>query len=157
MVLVSQRTSSRRTLRKWILPNYDITAAKKSCHPKCRWTCGTGKNGADALNGGADGTNPNAFGANGAGSAGGMGGGGEACNSLCSPRCKPPVCVTGCKKMSLAGCKRTCKDPVCAVVCPPQCEHGTCPKCKTICGPSICELSCGKAACSSTCADPKCV
>jgi len=79
------------------------------------------------------------------------------CNTLCSPRCKAPKCVTACKKISLARCKRTCKDPQCAVVCPPQCEHGTCPKCKTVCGPSVCELSCGKGKCESTCADPDCV
>lgn len=79
-----------------------------------------------------------------------------ACNSLCEPRCKAPKCVTACKKISLARCKRVCKDPQCAVVCPPQCEHGTCPKCKTVCGESVCELSCGQSKCESTCADPAC-
>lgn len=79
------------------------------------------------------------------------------CNSLCEPRCKPPKCVTACKKVSLAKCKRTCKDPQCAVVCPPQCEHGMCPKCKTVCGESVCSLQSGKALCESTCADPDCV
>jgi len=81
----------------------------------------------------------------------------SSCNSLCTPRCKAPKCVTACKKISLASCKRVCKDPQCAVVCPPQCSHGRCPKCKTICGPSTCALTCGKAACESTCADPDCV
>lgn len=81
----------------------------------------------------------------------------SSCNSLCTPQCKAPKCVTACKKISLARCKRVCKDPQCAVVCPPQCEHGNCPKCKTVCGASLCELNCGKSQCESTCGDPDCV
>jgi len=79
------------------------------------------------------------------------------CNSLCSPRCQPPKCVTACKKIALKACKRVCKDPQCAVVCPPQCEHGRCPKCKTVCGASVCSLNCGQSMCENSCADPDCV
>lgn len=78
------------------------------------------------------------------------------CNQKCEPRCQPPKCVTACKKPTMAKCQRTCKDPQCAVVCPPQCEHGECPKCKTVCGESICALECGQNRCESQCADPEC-
>lgn len=81
----------------------------------------------------------------------------SSCNTKCEPRCQAPKCVTACKKPILAQCKRVCKDPQCAVVCPPQCEHGTCPKCKTVCGASVCALECGAGRCESQCADPDCV
>jgi len=82
----------------------------------------------------------------------------SACNTKCEPRCKPPKCVTACKKPTMAKCKHTCKDPQCAVVCPPeQCEHGACPKCKTVCGASVCLTECGEGRCESQCADPECV
>lgn len=78
------------------------------------------------------------------------------CNTKCEPRCKAPKCVTACKKPTMAKCKRVCKDPQCAVVCPPQCEHGNCPKCKTVCGASVCNMECGEGRCESQCADPDC-
>lgn len=78
------------------------------------------------------------------------------CNTKCQPRCKAPKCVTACAKPTMAKCKRVCKDPQCAVVCPPQCEHGNCPKCKTVCGASVCGMECGQGRCESQCADPDC-
>lgn len=78
------------------------------------------------------------------------------CNTKCQPRCKAPKCVTACKKPTMAKCKRVCADPQCAVVCPPQCEHGSCPQCKTVCGASICAMECGQERCESQCADPEC-
>jgi len=80
----------------------------------------------------------------------------EKCNSHCQPVCHPPKCITSCKKPIMAKCRRICKDPQCTVVCPPQCEHGSCPRCKTVCGKSECILDCGQGRCESTCADPVC-
>lgn len=80
----------------------------------------------------------------------------SACDTKCEPRCKAPKCVSACKKPSLVRCKRVCKEPQCAVVCPQQCEHGSCPMCKTVCAAAMCSMQCGEARCESRCADPEC-
>lgn len=80
-----------------------------------------------------------------------------ACNTHCRPMCKPPHCITKCKKLLTSKCRNICQAPRCAVVCPQhQCESGACPECTTVCGKPICKLECGPEDCQSTCEEPHC-
>lgn len=81
---------------------------------------------------------------------------GNACNTKCTPKCQAPVCVTECSKPVLSRCEQVCLDPQCVVVCPPQCTHGNCPGCHTVCNKPQCQLKCGQPLCKSKCALPVC-
>uniref|UniRef100_A0A7S0ZWS2 Uncharacterized protein n=1 Tax=Noctiluca scintillans TaxID=2966 RepID=A0A7S0ZWS2_NOCSC len=81
---------------------------------------------------------------------------GHRCNTLCAPTCRPPQCVTTCQHIFMTSCEHMCGDPHCTVVCPPQCEHGRCPDCRTVCATPVCALHCGGAHCQTRCAEPQC-
>lgn len=79
------------------------------------------------------------------------------CDETCEPVCAPPQCETACAPINLLTCGQKCDPPKCAIVCPSMlCEHGDCPKCKTVCGPPVCRTACADPICESQCADPVC-
>lgn len=98
-----------------------------NCHQKCKWHC-------EGLT--------------------------TSCKVACVPTCQPPRCVTSCQKVDMSLCHQVCKDPHCAVLCPSNattdCEKRVCPKCKTLCGESECQLECQNPVCESHCAAPQC-
>mmetsp|Transcript_24063 Transcript_24063/g.58474 ORF Transcript_24063/g.58474 Transcript_24063/m.58474 type:complete len:202 (-) Transcript_24063:84-689(-) len=81
------------------------------------------------------------------------------CEQVCQPMCAAPTCKTYCKplrgSMQKNGCRTHCADPKCTVVCPHTCTSGNCPKCRTVCGPPVCETDCN-TDCVTKCADPVC-
>jgi len=82
---------------------------------------------------------------------------GTPCQETCQAFCEAPKCETRCKEVDMSKCKRRCNtEPQCSIICPPQCEHGECPECQTVCNKPDCPLDCGPSQCENVCADPVC-
>mmetsp|Transcript_30363 Transcript_30363/g.69880 ORF Transcript_30363/g.69880 Transcript_30363/m.69880 type:complete len:318 (-) Transcript_30363:169-1122(-) len=82
---------------------------------------------------------------------------GTPCQETCQAFCEAPKCETRCKEVDMSKCKRRClTEPQCTIICPPQCEHGDCPECQTVCNKPDCPLDCGPSQCENVCADPVC-